>query len=529
MSNGSEGRKKSQFIQQSTVDGAATFDFVINRVNRKITLADLITVFGTTGTLEQIGNVLGTPILNKSGSVNNIRNLEDGSGVKASVSAQNGVTLDHNFTVNQIGSPIMTDITAISPVLGSLVGGTGISIAAGTGTIIITATGLVQASNLVIINVEGDFPVQDASTITLSSKKIFVIGADLSTAKRFILEDGAVITMANQFGNTLTYTGTGAMFTGTDVSATVEIINLSSPNATETFSISDATGTKRFVVRQASIVNTPKWGTYTGLIAAVIESSSASPASQGLTINSTTMNVLNINSCALASSSASFVGVDLGTSIIPNIDITDLIIIAPAGAVGLKGAAASANVPAGFLAKLLSSSFSGGMTDELSGIARDDVRWSFDGNTGIEDTRPDGLISLTGNATETVISASSTDGSEAVLVAGTWVAEEEHQYSGSTAGRITYNGERDFHAPIDFPISLSMASGGSKQIGCYIAINGAVKLETRQIITATSAQGATAPVSWQHTFAEGDFVELFVENRTDTTNIIVSDSVGRAN
>jgi len=169
------------------------------------------------------------------------------------------------------------------------------------------------------------------------------------------------------------------------------------------------------------------------------------------------------------------------------------------------------------------------MTAELSGIAEDDIRWSFQGNTGIEDTSPDGLISLTGNATETVIAASSTDGSNAVLVAGTWTAVEEHQFSGTAAGRITYDGETPFHAPIDFPVSLTMASGGAKQVGVYIAVNGTVDIRTLQIATVTNAQSSSVPVSWQHTFTSGDFVEVFVENRSDTTNIVASNSVGRTN
>ena len=189
--------KISDFQGITAVDSDGLLTIVQNGTNFKITQADYIKSLGVTGTLIQQGPATATPILDTQGAVNGIRNLENGSGVKSFLSPQNGVTLAHNFTVNSVGEPILGDATALSPVMKSLVAGTGMALSSSNGTIILTATGIVQASNLIVINVEADFPVQDATTITLSQNKIFIIGANITTAKRFIFEDGAVITMSN--------------------------------------------------------------------------------------------------------------------------------------------------------------------------------------------------------------------------------------------------------------------------------------------------------------------------------------------
>ena len=119
-----QGVKKSQFIAGTSISGAATFDYVESGQNIKITFTDLLNNLGVTGTIVQGGNALATPVLDTQGAVNVIRNLEDGSGVKTSISVENGVTVEHNFAVDLIGVPIMGDSTALQPTMRSI-GATG--------------------------------------------------------------------------------------------------------------------------------------------------------------------------------------------------------------------------------------------------------------------------------------------------------------------------------------------------------------------------------------------------------------------
>ena len=139
------------------------------------------------------------------------------------------------------------------------------------------------------------------------------------------------------------------------------------------------------------------------------------------------------------------------------------------------------------------------------------------------------MISIEGNATETVIAASSTDGSNAVKLAGTWTVEKNSHFTGDTTGRITYDGEQPLTSPIDFNPSLIMATGGAKNVAAYLNINGTILTATRVKINVTASAGDVCPIIWQHTFLTTEWVEVWLENQDDTTNIIGQQSVGRTN
>ena len=132
------GVRQSDFEALTSVTPGSYFGFFYNGYNYKITYANFISGLGVTGTIVQDGDVTGTPVLDVSGTVNNIRNLENGTGIACSVSAQNGITVAHNFTVNATGSPLMLNTTALSPTFVSLVAGTGITLTAASSTITIT-------------------------------------------------------------------------------------------------------------------------------------------------------------------------------------------------------------------------------------------------------------------------------------------------------------------------------------------------------------------------------------------------------
>ena len=126
------GIKKSLFTALDNIPGDATLDFVSSGTNFKITKADFITEMGATGTLSQLGDVTGTPILNTVGTDNQIRNLEAGSGITTAVSAQLGAEISHNFSAGGEGTEVLVDITADSPKIRGITGTSGITVTAST-------------------------------------------------------------------------------------------------------------------------------------------------------------------------------------------------------------------------------------------------------------------------------------------------------------------------------------------------------------------------------------------------------------
>jgi hypothetical protein len=136
----SYGVRQSQFIEETSVPAGSSLGFFNNGYNYQITYANFLSGLGVTGSIDQDGDPAGVPVLDIQGTVNYIRNLEAGAGVSINVSAQNGIEIEHNFTVDTTGEPLMQDIGDPSPTLVSLVAGTGINIVTSGSTIEISST-----------------------------------------------------------------------------------------------------------------------------------------------------------------------------------------------------------------------------------------------------------------------------------------------------------------------------------------------------------------------------------------------------
>jgi hypothetical protein len=183
--------------------------------------------------------------------------------------------------------------------------------------------------------------------------------------------------------------------------------------------------------------------------------------------------------------------IDLGTATASNIEISGGVADLSAGTTFLKGAASSANVNTGGLG-LVEKITTIGLGSALSGITADDVRWDFVLNSDIPDTNPDGLLSLTVADTVT-ISAASTP----VLVAGPWNVERVSRFTGSTAGRLTYNGEKAFVTPVTIDATVEPASGTNKDIVLYVALNGSVVANSASTNTVSAGGPKNTSVHWQ--------------------------------
>lgn len=148
MTTRAQGRKKSDFVAKTTVESGGYLDYVVNGTNYKISYDNFVSNLGVTGSIVQDGAVTGAAILDTQGTVNNIRNLENGSGIVANVSPENGVILAHNFTQDATGTPIFLNTTADSPTFASLVAGNGIDITATDDYVTITQVGVAEYANV---------------------------------------------------------------------------------------------------------------------------------------------------------------------------------------------------------------------------------------------------------------------------------------------------------------------------------------------------------------------------------------------
>lgn len=384
--------------------------------------------------------------------------------------------------------------------------------------------GLVGADPVIFVAEEAGFPVQDATTITLESGKIYQYTASFSTAKRFIVQDGAKLTAFNFFSPVLTYTGTGSMFTSTDASFSIRECRISCPNA-QVFSFTDTIGgTYLFLMYDVRIDSAAKFGTFNNLQTVLISGSSSLDMDDGITLTGTDMIIFSISKLYLGSTSATFEGIDFGTAISQTIEVDDFVPVGPTGSVGIKGAASSANVPANRLATVEGCDFTG-VDTPLSGVSVTDIRWRFVRNAGLPDTLTDCMLSLTNNATNTVIATVSTP----VKVAGTWVVEDESLMTGDTTGRATYDAEQDRRLPVDIVVDIEPVSGTNKLLKTYLAKNGTIIPASGREVLANAGDPLNVALVWQLTLTKNDYLEVFVENNTDNIDILVSGAVMRVN
>jgi hypothetical protein len=170
MADRAYGVKQSEFTAQTSILAGSYLGFFANGYNYKITYDNFLSGLGVTGSIAQDGAVTGTPVLDIQGTVNLIRNLEDGSGIVTNVSAENGITIAHNFTVNSTGEPLMQNIAAASPTFVSLVGGVGIAVTTSGQTIEIAST---EAASYASVSMAGN---ATATTIASTATPVKVAG-----------------------------------------------------------------------------------------------------------------------------------------------------------------------------------------------------------------------------------------------------------------------------------------------------------------------------------------------------------------
>jgi len=170
----SHSQKISSFTGEASLVGSDLITFVRAGTNFNVTFTGLINSLGVTGTLETIGDPLGSPVLNQpAAGINEIRNIESGPGILASISPQDGITIEWNVAQDNIGVSLTSGLANSEPVISSLTAGLGLSIVKTGNNIVFTntvdpATGL---SNRVVVTEAADL----AGTLD-STKEYFIDG-----------------------------------------------------------------------------------------------------------------------------------------------------------------------------------------------------------------------------------------------------------------------------------------------------------------------------------------------------------------
>lgn len=382
----------------------------------------------------------------------------------------------------------------------------------------------VLPAKLTVINTLADFPIQDATTITLDGGS-WLIGNVITTSKRFILINSPDITSASPSELTLTYTGTGDMFTSVNQNFSITSITYSCPNGR----VFNCSGTGIWLNERTSCVEAKDVGIFTGVGFSNINFSNfnfLSVTGQGMQLFGTFF-VLSLTKMFVTATSPTFVAIDLGTSLCSDLEFRDLELYAPSGAISLKGTTSSANITANRIATVKDSTLNGGSITPLSGITISDIRWDFKGNSGVEDTLEDALIYFNNNALVTNIINSSNDGTNAVNVNAVWSQGRLSKFSFSSDGAVTYLGERPITVPLDATLNIKGTTGTVQEVNMYITLNNNVIAATHRGDEVTNTRSKQISTPWQITLYTGDVIRLRIENETSSADMICTQGVLR--
>jgi hypothetical protein len=514
-------KKESQFVVQNVISDADFIRIFRTGLNSAVSFSDFKTSLGVTGSISQVGDPLGAPVLYTSGDNYFIRNIESTKGVQANVSAQNGVSLGLNIAQASTGVKLIDDLNAKQYQLKTIKEGANVSLTDEGDAIEINFVTSAVTTKTVVVSEESDFPTPAAGVITLEPDTDYLLANDISTANRFVVSRPNTIRASSSQMVSLTYTGSGDMFTGANPSFKIVNITVDAPNG-NIFNTTAPSLPGIVQMVESNVKSCQTLGAIDGnFITRFSNVAFENIVAGGLTFAGT-------NNILVVDVGVAFLGggslIDLGTSTFESISIDGGVIASSApGTFFLSGLTNSGNIVPGGLGSVINNK-GFGSGSSLNGITTDDARWNFLANNVIADTRPDALLYLSAPATTTI-----TTSGVPVLVNGAWTEQRTSQMSSTAAGRVTYDGEKPSTLPITAKVSAEPVSGSNVTIGIYLVKNGVVVSASEAYGTADSGRPTSITAIWQDSWNNGDYYEIYIENDTNTTNLIVSNAQLRVN
>ena len=376
------------------------------------------------------------------------------------------------------------------------------------------------ANNVVVINSEADFPVQDASTITLSKNFLYFIGSPVSTAKSFNGDGINILGLGITPDAQLTYTGVGVMFTMTSGLINIRNLIFDCPNGT-IFSMSGSGGPgvdSQLLVTSSRCFSCMNIGTLNGLDAVVFDICDfTSVTGNGFVFAGTGWLVLSLSRVSMAGFTSS-IAIDLGTAIFGEVELRDIIAVGDGASTAVSGLAANGNIVAGSIGEIKDCNLSN-IGTALAGIDEQDIRWRVRDNAGTVNSRyaADGYITIAETVTINTISVFEE-------IAGVnWVNTTQDRFTTSTSGVITYNGQETIEVKISGIATVEKVGGGADEIAVRAAVNwvsGGGLVQSGAITTNSSP--TSVPINALAELSTGDNIRLIVANNGSTSDVVAN-------
>jgi len=366
---------------------------------------------------------------------------------------------------------------------------------------------------LIRVDALDDLPTPVNGVITLESDAAYQFTKDIDLlGDRIVGGMNTAILGTSSETTSLTSTGLGvgvALYTTT---GTTPIQNISFKDVDTAFDI-DGGDTSALDWTAFNILNVPNIGTIKNVTNWIL-SDSAFLSSKGLIFDGNIGTIGISNSLFVGDGDAGdIINIAATTTITRRFRLIYSSLVVTGSTTGVN-VSVSATIPVeGYILDTLN--FTGGGT-YTSGVTFSDNKTKFIECKGVTNSANISSYSMLNNATATVISVVDTP----VKVLGTTAQGSLTQRFTHSNNKLVFDGAivRDFF----ITATASLVSGNNKVIGLQVAMNGSVVTDSK-VLATTNSGGRAESISVQAIvqLGEDDYIEMFVENTTDTANVTV--------
>ncbi len=437
--------------------------------------------------------------------------------------------IDGNITDNQVA----VGATAADNIEGSSAftwNGTDLKV---TGGVKITQSSLERdasrvSSNVKQVWVEADFGTPVGGVITITGPQEFKIMEPIVTANRFVISGNGTVNFVAEVFNIggITYTGSGTFFTGANVGL-LNFFKMTLATSDDSAILFNLTASV-VALAQLSVDESlaAGWGVTTGTgslgvldgLRAIL-TKSAFVDTSGITL--TNAPDLRFDQCLILNPTG-----DTSSNMI-TINGTDSVISRIQGITATmntnenlfdidNGIGASSEIGIdGCIVKGAGGAF------DATGFDQEDLNVSASRNTGIPDSKTLGEVYL--NSSETITISSSGSGGAQIVGGSSWTIGDTEGMTGTTGGRITYNGAPAIEVRISARATLEKVGGGTDLLRYCLYKNGSALPQpcfgTENNAPTSVSISAIVPA------VTDDYFEVYVYNNDSTANIVVSQAI----
>ena len=371
---------------------------------------------------------------------------------------------------------------------------------------------------IIFVNAKDDFPAAVSGVITLAAGKTYIVTTSIDLLGDRLVTGGA----CNLFGTSsetsfLTSTGLGVSTALITSIYTIVLEHISFKDVDTCLSIDGNTNLVALDWKAVNFINIPNVGVINKCDNFIFDTG-AFLDSKGLRFTGSIGTIGLNNSLFRGSGSAgNILELDASCTITRRFRIIYSSIIAFGSTVGIN-VNASATIPTESYI-LDTINFSGGGT-YISGITQTSNKSLFINCVGITNTAVNGQLYMQGNATATVISATSTF----YKVLGTTSASADNSKYTHSDNRLTNDASISRKYLIQCVLSFTSGANNVCEFGFYDSKLAAIRTPSRTKSTS-NAGGRAENVSFACVVSHsiGDYLEIWCANNTSVQNITVSD------